>query len=360
MRKILIFGAGVIAGKHAEAAMKFEPSCEVHAADPDPAARARFLSQFPGAILHESVGELLSVPAGTDDIAIICTPPWLHLEHVIAALKSGRHVLCEKPLAVCSREAEQMLACAALYARELHCCSSRFSTRPIVANIRALLGSVCIGDGLRLIWLSRSAASRSGIEYQPGSRWFLDKSKSGGGCLMDWGCYDVAVWISLFRPRAVTVQSAWKGYPKRGKELPEDICCDVEFQFTAALSLHLADGRTVPVQYERSTASYAPEINQFLIEGSNGSIEWDWLDWTGSSIRHRHDDDDGVSAVDVIEGDSDDLSCHERPLYQLLNTLEGRPSSAIANSEACNNFLLLQALYHSAETRQAVTVNFDN
>lgn len=358
MRRIVIVGAGFIATKHAEAVHRLLPDCELHVADTNPAALAKFSEQFPTAVLHTSVESILGQRVENDEVAIVCTPPWLHLPHSMAALNSGRHVLCEKPLALSNDQVDQLWNCARENQRQLHCCSSRFSARPIVDNVRELIAHGAIGSQPRLVWMSRTSASRSGIEYQPGSRWFLDKSCSGGGSAMDWGCYDLAVWMQLLKPVKVVVHQAFAGYPVRGAMLPADVICNVEFQMVAALSLHLADGGIVPVQYERTTATHGPEISQFFIEGTHGAIDWDWLDWVGSSIRIRHDDDNGVSCVETLEGDSDGLSCHDRPLHQLLASIAGRESRAMANQEAVNTFRVLQALYNCAAQRQPVEIQF--
>jgi predicted dehydrogenase len=56
----------------------------------------------------ESVEALHADPA--IDIVYIATPPFLHYEQSLAALRAGKHVICEKPLAMTTQQAEELVA----------------------------------------------------------------------------------------------------------------------------------------------------------------------------------------------------------------------------------------------------------
>ncbi len=79
------------------------------AADPRPHARAAFKAEF-GAEVFVDAGDLCR-EAGVDAV-YIATPPWMHLEHAIAAAENGRHIICEKPLALSLADCDQMVAVA--------------------------------------------------------------------------------------------------------------------------------------------------------------------------------------------------------------------------------------------------------
>ncbi len=356
MTRLYIIGAGAIAHEHAKASLKQSPAPELRAADPSPAARDAFAKDFPHAVLFSSPEEMLAPPALPDDVVVVATPPWLHTAHTLAALRSGRHVLCEKPLATSVTEATQLATAAAIAGKHLLDCSCRFSARPITREIRRRVLAGEIGRSLRVRWQSRSESSRCGIEYQPESRWFLDKAKAGGGCMLDWGCYDLAVWVEIFQPIAITVESAWLGYPERG-ELPAGVVCNVEHQASASLRLHLPDGRTVPVAYERSAASHGGGFEIMQIEGERGALDWDWLDWQGSKIRHHRADKSGATVVDTIEWTADDgLGCHDRPLRAMAALLREKNGATPAGNLTASHFTVLAAIYESAHTRLPKTV----
>ncbi len=77
--------------------------------DPSAERRAQVARTFPHA---QAVARLEDLPPAADALAVIATPPGLHAAQTCALLKTGRHVLCEKPLAVSATEAETMVATA--------------------------------------------------------------------------------------------------------------------------------------------------------------------------------------------------------------------------------------------------------
>ncbi len=79
------------------------------AADPRPHARAAFKAEFGGQVFVDAAE--LCRNAGVDAV-YVATPPWMHLEHTIAAAESGKHIICEKPLALSLSDCDQMVAVA--------------------------------------------------------------------------------------------------------------------------------------------------------------------------------------------------------------------------------------------------------
>jgi phthalate 4,5-cis-dihydrodiol dehydrogenase len=80
------------------------------AADPRPAARARFAEEF-GARAYETVEALCADPAL--DAVYVATPHGLHVQHVRAAAAAGKHVLVEKPMALTLADCQAMVDAAA-------------------------------------------------------------------------------------------------------------------------------------------------------------------------------------------------------------------------------------------------------
>src|SRR5690242_15135625 len=67
------------------------------AADPRDHATAAFQKEFGGQVYADA--EALCRESDVD-VVYIATPPWMHLEHVLAAAKYGKHVIVEKPMAL--------------------------------------------------------------------------------------------------------------------------------------------------------------------------------------------------------------------------------------------------------------------
>jgi predicted dehydrogenase len=358
--RVLIAGAGAIAHFHAAAARTLTPPPPIMAADPSDDSRANFQKAFPEAVVLRSVEELFATPAAGSEVAIVATPPFLHFPHAMAALKSGRHILVEKPLVIEAADAEALLAEAQSRGLELACCSSRFSSRPITGEIRRRVFAGEIGEGWRVRWQVRGNGI-PGIGYQPESRWFLDRSKAGGGSLLDWGCYDLAIWTEIFRPVKISVDAAWIGFPRRGETVPDGIVFDVEHQVTAHLRLHLEDERVVPVFFERSSTGYGGDLHIMQIEGARGCLDWDAIDFQGHKIRWFHENAPGDHVVDetAFEGTPDEPHFHHRPLLALAKRLSEHPSPDISGCQAVFNFLVLDAVYQVAREGkpQSITLN---
>ncbi|MFN2446045.1 MAG: Gfo/Idh/MocA family oxidoreductase [Vicinamibacterales bacterium] len=77
--------------------------------DPSETRRAGMLKRFPEAVAHSN---LAFCRLGAQNLVVIATPPKLHAEQSVHALRQGAAVLCEKPMAASSAEAEAMIQAA--------------------------------------------------------------------------------------------------------------------------------------------------------------------------------------------------------------------------------------------------------
>jgi predicted dehydrogenase len=120
---------------------------------------------------------------------VVCTPPHLHAEISIAALESGKHVFCEKPLCRTLEEAEAMLAAARNSDRILKC---GFNHRHHPAVIEARLRFDRGDFGRPIAGRCRyGICGRPGYEYE----WRADPSRAAGGQFAEQGVHA----IDLFR-----------------------------------------------------------------------------------------------------------------------------------------------------------------
>jgi predicted dehydrogenase len=124
------------------------------------------------------------------DIVIVSSPPIAHADQVVAALRSGAHVLCEKPFAMTRAEAAAMLDAAARYDRRL-LVGFGWNHTPIFEQARAVLRSGRVG-AVEHVALSLSVNTREMLLNRPVAGWeagaqrserqtYQDPSVSAGG-----------------------------------------------------------------------------------------------------------------------------------------------------------------------------------
>jgi predicted dehydrogenase len=103
-----LLGAGMIAGVHAHAYRGSPGIRLVGVCDPVPGKAERLAGQY-GARVVSGLDELLDLGV---DVVDVCTPPTAHADATVAALRAGRHVICEKPLTRTLAEARRVVAAA--------------------------------------------------------------------------------------------------------------------------------------------------------------------------------------------------------------------------------------------------------
>jgi predicted dehydrogenase len=201
-KKLGIIGAGSgFKHKHADAWLA-HPEIELAAVyDAVEQNAVETAERFDIPHIYSSYHELL---AREDiDIIDICTPNVFHSEIAIAAMESGKHVLCEKPDAVNPQEAKRMAEAAGKTGKTLMVMrNNRFS--PAARFLKKYIEEGHMGE----IYAGRCGwIRRRGIPGRGG--WFTNKALSGGGPLIDLGVHyiDLAMWL-MGDPKPMSVVGA--------------------------------------------------------------------------------------------------------------------------------------------------------
>lgn len=360
-QRIYLIGAGRIARTHADAIHTL-PDAELvslSVTDTNPRVLADFSVHYPQARTFDNAQTMLAEPAQDNDIVIVAAPPFAHYELTCAALATGRHVLCEKPLAMDRAQARQMLATAQAHKRFLGCCSVRFLHWPPAEQARRLLNEGALGEIYHVHFISREQRNRPGIEYQPGTHWFLDASKSGGGTLMDRAPYEFTVLNDLFQPERVDVLAAWTANPMTALHLAPEAVFDVEQQAGAMLRYTLAGGKTFMLSYERASCSHSDEQSLIEIEGLQGTLRWNWpMPRAYLTLTHSYDRAGRIESktVSFPRPEPDVMKLGEKPLSYFYRRMLGEPSSAVVDEQALFNFSCVRGIYDCAQSGQPQTI----
>jgi predicted dehydrogenase len=108
------------------------------------------------------------------DVVYIATPPFLHHPQAMLALRAGKHVICEKPLAMNLEQADEMIALAR--ERKLLLTANLMQRyNPMYDKIDRLIQSKALGELLHAYF--ENYATDEGL---PPEHWFWDRAKSGG------------------------------------------------------------------------------------------------------------------------------------------------------------------------------------
>jgi len=357
--RVFLIGAGHIARDHARTARKIalheKLNLELFVADPFEAARNSFGKDFPEAQLFADAREMLALPSHAGDIVVVATPPFLHREGAVMALDSGRDTLVEKPIAPTWDDALAIDEAARSNGKIWGDCSMRLYAQPSTRELKTRLADGEIGTPYHVRHIYKGDWGRPGIEYQPASKWFLDKSKAGGGILMDWAVYDLANLVFLLEPKRVEIIQAWQRTPETSAD-PKDVPFDVETHIGATMKWTLANQTEIILDYERASGTYGKAQQLSEIEGTRGAFEWNWAwNYQTTGVKRSYEDgktiEEPLDFVDEREKEWD-ISQGERPLIAFYRTTRGENVPALVGPAALWNFELLMALARAAETSE--------
>lgn len=165
-------------------------------------------------------GGLDAMLASADvDAVYIATPPFLHHDQAMRALSAGKHVICEKPLAIDVGQGAEMVAEAAARDRLM---VTDFMQRynPLFDAVSGLLESDALGD-----FLHGSFENLASDEHLPAGHWFWDRAKSGG-IFIEHGVHFFDLfsgWLGAGR-----VEAACVGI-RPGSDIEEQVGCTVRY-----------------------------------------------------------------------------------------------------------------------------------
>jgi len=196
--RVAIVGSGGIAqGAHMPAFAALPDVQILAVCDVSKSARESAAEKFSVPHQFETWQPMLEMPE--IDIVSVCTPNTYHFQPTVDALKAGKHVLVEKPMAVSVDEARKMAAAAKRAAKKLMIGqTARFN--PQSKALKTFMDSGAVGD----VYYARAMAlRRRGI---PGWGAFTSKELSVGGPVFDIGVHilDLTLWLMGF-PEPVSV-----------------------------------------------------------------------------------------------------------------------------------------------------------
>jgi predicted dehydrogenase len=258
------------------------------------------------------------------DIVYVVLPNAMHAEYTIRAARAGKHVYCEKPMAVSSKECEEMIAACKKQRRMLGV-AYRLHFEPYNLELVRLarereLGAVKVID-----------VAGCTMVGDP-SQWRLDKKLSGGGSLVDIGIYalQAARYISGEEPTSVSARQTTTDRAKFKSGVDETLLFSMTFP-----SGVVANG----------ISSYAVFLSRFAVaaEGGRFGVE-PGLNYHGIKGFRSDGKPFAFPDMDQFAAEMDDFA-------ECVRT--GRPTR-VPGEEGLRDVRLIEALYRAAETGREV------
>lgn len=246
-----LIGCGDISRKRVAPALNELATCELVAVNRARAELAEsFAQEFGARRWYADWRELLA--DSEIDAVYIATPVYLHVEQTIAAAEAGKHVLCEKPMAMNVAECDRMIAACEANGVKLGIAYYRHFY-PVVQRAKAIIASGEIG---KPVVAQINAFER--FNPQPGEdrHWLLEKSKAGGGPMMDFGCHRIEVLMNLF------------GSIRQTKSLTGRALFDREVEDTAIASFEFDSGLQAALAVTHAALESQDTLDIFGSEGS--------------------------------------------------------------------------------------------
>lgn len=237
--------------------------------DLDAKRRKQAILDFPGVAVQEGLRELAQDAAV--DLVIVATPPNTHAELCLQLLAAGKHVVCEKPLALHRREADAMAEAALSAQRHLSCHQNR-RWDPDYLAIKAALANGEIGDPFYLETFVGGFSHPCGFWHS--------HAPISGGTAYDWGAHYLD-WIVSLMPHRIKIVIG-----TRHKRVWHDVTnADQE-----RIQIRFEGGREAEFLHSDIAAVRKPK---WYILGSNGSILGAWRDVTSfraDPLLYFHED----------------------------------------------------------------------
>jgi predicted dehydrogenase len=249
-------------------------------------------------------------------------PPNLHEQWSLAALRAGKHVLCEKPFSLNALQAGRMVT-AANASQKVLIEAFHYRFHPFFERVLELVTSNVIG-GIRHI----DAQFDVRIPYR--SSEFRHDPVLGGGALMDLGCYP-AHWVRTLMGSEPRVVHA------------ECVRSEAGVDVATRASLRFPDGATAGIATAMDATAAEQHYARVVIEGEKGRL----------ILENPIAPHNGNKIITEVDGEirSESVAGESTYYYQLQHfvaVIEGSETPLTGGQDAINNMQLIDNIYTAA------------
>lgn len=246
-----VVGCGGISSSHFIGLERTPEAKLVAVCDADQERAEEYGAKY-GVTAYTDYGQLLANP--DIDVVCLCTPSGMHAEQTILAAEAGKHIVCEKPMAIQLHDVERVIeACdvfgvklATIFPRRMSP-TSRF-VKQLIEDGR--LGKLSLCSGYVKFYRDQAYYDSAGWR----GTWAMD----GGGAMMNQGIHTIDLLQWLAGP-VVSLH----GYSS-------NVLRDIEVEDTAVVSLRFESGALGSI--EATTTAYKQPDHQISLHGDKGTL----------------------------------------------------------------------------------------
>ena len=259
------------------------------------------------------------------DAVYVALPNSMHAEYTIRSAKAGKHVLCEKPMAVSVAECQQMIdACKAADVKLM--IAYRMQYEPLTLEAIQRLRSGAIGE-------IRTIEAAAGFDSRPGV-WRLQRKLAGAGCLMDIGIYalNATRYLTGEEPAEIKAISYTDKKDPRFTEVEESVSWTTRFPSGILATC---------------TTTYSGQMPGFFkVTGSKGVLEMGpAFSYEGVTLRQTAGENKPVEEKKNPEKDPTQFTREADALAQ--NIVQNTPVKA-SGEEGMKDIQCISQIYQSA------------
>ena len=259
------------------------------------------------------------------DAVYVGLPNSMHCEYTVRAAKAGKHVLCEKPMAISSAECHQMIDACKTADRKLMI-AYRVHYDPTWTHMAEIIRSGAIGQvkSYRGAFLGNFVAGQ----------WRLDRKYAGGGPMMDLGIYPLngIRYLTGEEPEAYTAVVSTRDHGGRFTSMEESVEWTMKFPSGIIASCGTSYGQTAPSFLEVSGERGSLRITQ--------AYSYDGLHLEGRAGSQTFDE--------VATGKSPFQFTLEADHFS--NCIRSNTQPKTAGDEGLKDLLAIEAIYRAAGT----------
>ena len=344
-----LIGCGVIGGVHAKSIAEAENATLAAVADLREDAVRKLAEEHGVDKVYAAGDELLK----DDEVeaVVLAMPTCARKDLTLGAFANGKHVLTEKPVAMCAADVEEMIAARGNLVAA--CCSARYLMPESAQAAAEFVASGALG-AIRMVRCRGIIQARQAPEKTP-PPWRLKRAQNGGGILANWGSYDIdylmGVTCRQLKPR-LALAKVWT-VPRRYEPnvAPES---DAE---TYAAGLIQCEGDAV-ILIERGEYMPSWAKGEWEIIGEDGSLQLKMRVEEDKKLIHvEANAEQGVVENVIWEGSDDRRAMGAGLIEDLARAIREGTDPMTPLEASLVNQKIADAIYASSEQGQAVEID---